>query len=221
MKLDCEVHFLEVGMSATSAKETRRLTPRGEATRARIVMTAARLIYEHGAERVTLDHVMEESRVSKSQLYHYFANKDDLICEVIRLQTAQVVDANQQGLKRVDTLQGLRIWRNAVVRSFRKTGAVGGCPVGSLANELSGQSEEARRLLDQSFAAWSIIIGDSLARMKEHGELTPSAQPASLAIAVLAAIQGGILLAKTARSAKPLELAFDMALDFVAQHAPS
>jgi len=55
--------------------------------------------------------------------------------------------------------------------------------------------------------------------MKEHGQLARSAQPSSLAIAVLAAIQGGILLAKTARSTKPLELAFDMALDFVAQHA--
>ena len=206
-------------MSTTSAKRSHRLTPRGEATRARIVMTAASLIYEHGAERITLDHVMDESRVSKSQLYHYFANKDELIREVIRLQTAQVVDANRQGLERVDTLQGLRTWRNAAVRSFRKAGTVGGCPVGSLANELSGQSEEARRLLDQSFSAWSIIIGDSLARMKERGELTPSTQPASLAIAVLAAIQGGILLAKTARSAKPLELAFDMALAFVAQHA--
>ena len=206
-------------MATALPKKPQRLTPRGEATRARIVLAAAKLVYEQGAERVTLDHVMDESRVSKSQLYHYFANKDDLIHEVIRLQTAHVVDANQKGLKRVDTLEGLRTWRNATVRIFRKTGSVGGCPVGSLANELSGQSEEARKLLDQSFSAWSIIIEDSLARMKEHGQLARSAQPSSLAIAVLAAIQGGILLAKTARSTKPLELAFDMALDFVAQHA--
>jgi TetR/AcrR family transcriptional repressor of nem operon len=206
-------------MGAGLSERRRRLTPRGEATRARIVLGAAGLIYEHGAERVSLDHVMEETGVSKSQLYHYFKDKDDLIREVIRLQTAQVIDGNHRGLKRVDTLQGLRTWRNSMVRSFRKIGAVGGCPVGSLANELAGQSEDARRLLDQSFAAWSAIIEDSLVRMRENGELASSAQPAALATAVLAAIQGGILLAKTARSARPLELAFDMALDFIAQKA--
>lgn len=206
-------------MGPKMSDKPQRLTPRGAATRSRIVLVAAKLVYEQGAERVTLDQVMDEGRVSKSQLYHYFANKDDLIREVIRVQTTEVIDASQQGLKRVTTIQGLRAWRNAVVRSFRKHGNVGGCPVGSLANELSGQSEEARKLLNQSFAAWSRVIEDSLVRMKEHGELAASAQPASLAIAVLAAIQGGILLAKTARNARPLELAFDMAIDFIAQQS--
>lgn len=206
-------------MCAATSGKTQRLTPRGEATRARIVLAAANLVYQHGAERVTLDHVMDEGRVSKSQLYHYFTDKDDLIREVIRHQAAQVVGASQTGLKHVDTLHGLSAWRTMVVRSFRRSGRVGGCPVGSLASELAGQSEEARKLLDQSFSAWSHVIEGSLIRMKERGELAPSAKPASIATAVLAAIQGGILLAKTARSTRPLELAFDMALDFVAQHA--
>lgn len=53
--------------------------------------------------------------------------------------------------------------------------------------------------------------------MQQRGELARSAATAAIAVAVLAAIQGGILLAKTARSSKPLELAFDMALDHVAR----
>jgi TetR/AcrR family transcriptional regulator, transcriptional repressor for nem operon len=39
-----------------------------------------------------------------------------------------------------------------------------------------------------------------------------------LATAVLAALQGGLLLAQTTRSTRPLELALDMAIDHVAAY---
>jgi len=35
---------------------------------------------------------------------------------------------------------------------------------------------------------------------------------------MLSAIQGGLLLSKTTRATRPLELAFDMALEHVARH---
>jgi TetR/AcrR family transcriptional repressor of nem operon len=38
---------------------------------------------------------------------------------------------------------------------------------------------------------------------------------------VISALQGGILLAQTMRSARPLELALDMALEHIARHSPS
>jgi hypothetical protein len=42
--------------------------------------------------------------------------------------------------------------------------------------------------------------------------------PTDLATAIMAALQGGLLLAQTTRSARPLELALDMAIDHVRQH---
>ena len=54
--------------------------------------------------------------------------------------------------------------------------------------------------------------------MHERGELAASANPHELATAVLSAVQGGLLLAKTARSSHPLKVALDMAIDHVARH---
>ena len=51
--------------------------------------------------------------------------------------------------------------------------------------------------------------------MRTRGELKPAADPADLATAVLTALQGGLLLAQTMRSTRPLELALDMALQHV------
>ena len=54
--------------------------------------------------------------------------------------------------------------------------------------------------------------------MQERGELGASADPHELALALLSAVQGGLLLAKTSHSGRPLEIAIDMAIDHVAKH---
>ena len=82
-------------MPVNQKSEPRSLTARGAATRARIVEAAADLIYAHGVEQTSLDDVMAASGVSKSQLYHYFADKDALVLDVIARQTERVLDAQR------------------------------------------------------------------------------------------------------------------------------
>ena len=195
------------------------MTTRGAATKQRIVEAAAKLIYESGAERVSLDAVMEASQASKSQLYHYFEDKDALVREVIDLQTRRILHFNSVHLDRLDSFQALRMWRDEVLAANQAGSGIGGCPLGSLASELAAQSESARRLLSEGFEAWGAIIALGLARMKEQGQIVASADTKAIATAVLAAIQGGLLLSKTARSSKPLELAFDMALSHIERYA--
>ena len=208
---------------ATEDRETlrpRRLTPRGAATRVRIVEAAADLVYMRGVAGTSLDDVMEASATSKSQLYHYFTDKDALIREVIALQTERVLAGQQPALRELDSLPGLRRWRDAMVGRNRATGGVGGCPVGSLASELADQSENARELLTRSFQTWESYLVDGLQAMRDRGELAPSADPHDLATAVMTALQGGLLLAQTTRTTRPLELALDMALEHVAHQVP-
>jgi len=198
---------------ADHVSEPRSLTARGAATRARIVEAAADLIYAHGVERTSLDDVMAASRVSKSQLYHYFADKDALVLEVIARQTERVLDAQQP----LDSLPALKAWRDTLVR-LNKALQYRGCPLGSLASELASDSEPARKRLADSFSMWRDHIKNGLAKMQERGELSASADPHDLALALLSAVEGGLLLAKTTHSSRPLEIAIDMAIDHVARH---
>ena len=204
-------------MPANQKSEPRSLTARGAATRARIVEAAADLIYAHGVERTSLDDVMAASGVSKSQLYHYFADKDALVLEVITRQTERVLDAQRPHLEALDSLSALKAWRDAFVRLNRAAGGRG-CPLGSLASELANDSEPARKRLAESFSMWRDRIESGLAKMRERGELAASADPHDLALALLSAVEGGLLLAKTTQSGRPLEIALDMAIDHVARH---
>ncbi|MFS3136668.1 TetR/AcrR family transcriptional regulator [Gluconacetobacter sacchari] len=196
----------------------RPLTPRGAATKRRIVEAAAELIHARGAEHVSLDDLMEITNTSKSQLYHYFANKEALVRDVIDLQTGRIVAANAAYLGALDSFTALRAWGDMVVAAYRAGGGVGGCPLGSLANELSSRSEDARLQLKQSFSTWATVIENGLRRMRQDGRLRPDTDVGGVAVAMVAAVQGGILLAKTARDARSLECAVDMALAYVARH---
>ena len=195
----------------------RPLTPRGAATKQRIVTAAAEIVCAKGAERMSLDEVMAATGASRSQLYHYFANKDALVGEVIDFQTSRILDVTASYLGTLDSREAFRAWQDMIVAANR-AGVICGCPIGSLANELSARSENARNQLDRSFAAWSATIEDGLRRMQEAGRLERSLDVSALAIGILAAVQGGILLSKTARDTRPLELALDMALAHIDHH---
>ena len=54
-------------------------TDKGRATRERILQAAAELVAEKGAAGVSLDDVRARTGASRSQLYHYFEDRDDLV----------------------------------------------------------------------------------------------------------------------------------------------
>lgn len=202
----------------SKAKLSRQLTSRGLATKQRIVAAAAGIVHAKGAERMSLDEVMAATDTSRSQLYHYFDNKEALVAEVIAFQTSRILNGNASRLDSLDSRQALHGWRDMLVAA-NQAGLIGGCPLGSLANELSVHSEAARSQLDQSFKAWSETIEEGLRRLQDAGQIDCNVDVGALATAILAAVQGGILLSKTARNTRPLELALDMALAHIEHHA--
>ena len=201
--------------AARHRKDT--LTVRGALTRERIVDATAKLIYARGADATSLDEVCEAGGVSKSQLYHYFEDKDALVREVIALQTERILAAQSPPIDEIDSLDALRRWAKTVEELHRATGG-GGCPLGSLASELAHRSDAARIVLQEGFIAWTDRLARGFERMRSGGDLDAEASPRELAIAVLAAVEGGLLLAKTARSPAPLRRALDMAVRYVGLH---
>ncbi len=200
---------------AENAQATRRLTPRGAATRARIVAAAVELMYVKGVNATTLDDVRAASNTSKSQLYNHFADKDELVRAVVAERAAQVLERERGSLQRLKSFQGLVRWRNALVQRNALQNGAYGCALGSMASELADQDEQARATLAQSFAEWEGLLAAGLHRMREGGVLKQEADPGKLATGLMAALQGGYLLAETAHDITPMEVALDMALDHV------
>jgi len=195
----------------TTAPE--KLTPKGRATRERIVAAAAELMSQRGVARTTIEDIQEAAAVSTSQMYHYFADKGDLVAAVIDFQTDQVLAVQHLGLDRLECLEDLRRWRDIMVDMMRGLGCVGGCPIGSLGNELAETDPIARAQVARSFVLWENMIRDGLSVIEARGELPDGTDVDNLALAMLAAIQGGLLLSQVRRDTTPLEAAVDTMIE--------
>ena len=190
-----------------------KLTAKGRATKERIVRVASELMLERGVARTTIEDIQDAANVSTSQMYHYFGDKDDLVAAVIDLQSSQVLGRQQLALFPLDSIAALVRWRNAVVDVMRGRGCMGGCPIGSLANELSDTDPLARARLARAFAQWEDMIREGLAAIVERGELPSGSDVDRLAMAVLAGVQGGLLLSQLRRDTEPLEAALDTMIE--------
>lgn len=178
-------------------------------------------MYAKGVASTTLDEVMAASGTSKSQLYYHFADKEALVRDIVSYRAAQVLARELQLLQRVDSLRGLQRWRQTVVHRVAMRHGAFGCELGSLASELSDRDGQVRSALAEHFASWESYLAGALERIRDRGELDELADPALLATGIMVALQGGYLLAQTARDARPMEIALDMALDHVRAHAKS
>jgi TetR/AcrR family transcriptional repressor of nem operon len=192
-----------------------RLTMRGAQTRSRIVATAADLMRVRGVGGTTLDDVVSASNVSKSQLYRHFEDKQALVRAVVELVGEQTIARERERLGNVKTFAGLRRWRDALVQNNALHDGKYGCPLGSLANEISDQDSVARGKLQDLFMAWQELFEDLLRRFQEEGVIQQDADVAQLATGFIAAVQGGYLLAQTSRDVTPMATAIDMSITYL------
>jgi hypothetical protein len=80
------------------------------------------------------------------------------------------------------------------------------------------RNEGARVQAAAAFDAWERLFADALERMRERGELRADASPAVLATALLASIEGGMVLSQTRKDPASLHLAVEAGLGQVRAH---
>jgi TetR/AcrR family transcriptional regulator, transcriptional repressor for nem operon len=195
-----------------------RLTTKGAATRVRIVQAAAELMHDSGVADTTMLDIQKRAKVSSSQLYHYFADKDEIVHAVIDYRIATFI-ARQQSLD-LSTLQGIREWRNLTVARVEARHGQGGCPIGSLGGQLAETDEVGRVELEVAFDHWERAFRHGLETMQSEGRLSSAADASELATALLAAAEGGMLLAQVRRDARPLKVAIDSVLKLIQTFVP-
>jgi AcrR family transcriptional regulator len=185
----------------------RVLTSKGQSSRARIVQAAVGLVAERGAAAMSLDDLCERAQASRSQLYHYFEDRDDLLRAVVGATTDSVLLTQDGLLEHLDTWSGIDRWFRALVALQQEREARGGCPIGSLVGQLAERDPGAREGLADGLNRWEGHLREGLERMQERGRLSARADPAALATSTMALLQGGLLLTQVRRDPGQLRTA--------------
>lgn len=166
-------------------------------------------MYQRGVRSTSLDDVLAAAGCGKSQLYHYFDDKADLVAAVIDRQLEFVLAA-QPALAHIESWATFDEWLAAILRMHAQPGGPFACPLGTLAAELRGD-ESFRPHLQAAFGRWVTLLAVGLHRMRDRGDLVDDADPQRLASNVIAALQGGLVLAHVRSDITPIHDAVESA----------
>jgi TetR/AcrR family transcriptional regulator, transcriptional repressor for nem operon len=194
------------------------ITERGRRTRERIVAAAAQVVTEKGALGASLDDVGARAAASRSQLYHYFDDKTDLLRAVAQTTNDAVLGAQEDLFADLGTWAGLVRWADALVVLQEERGGKGGCPIANLLGQLGERDDDIRAVLASGFDRWEASIRAGLTAMVASGELRADADPDWLAASALASLQGGLVLSQARRDPRSLRRALDGALSLIATY---
>ena len=169
----------------------------------RIVAAAAGLLDERGYHGTGINQILARAGAPRGSLYFHFpGGKDEIMVAAIAAAAFEVrahlettLRDGQTPVAAVASLVGL--FRTLLVESdFRK-----GCPVSTVALELSGTDSPVSDACGQAYRVWRRAVADFLAKS------LPSERADELAEILFSLVEGALLVARTTRDLGPLDAA--------------
>nr|CRH05690.1 Transcriptional regulator, TetR family [Candidatus Magnetococcus massalia] len=173
-------------------------------TRSRILETARSLFHSRSYADVGIKEICEQAEVQKGSFYHFFRSKQELAMAVIDDMAdewaygfvAEAFDQDLPPLERFDYMaDAIYYWQKAAQGKDQQN-RMPGCLFGNLALEVSTRDEVLRARLTAVFEKASLAFHTTLQEAVEQ-KLLPPMDTQKTADAMLAFLEGVILLAKT------------------------
>lgn len=183
---------------------------RTSTARDRLRDSACELLHTRGYAAIGVAEICTRADVRKGSFYHFFESKQALTIEVIdthwqaqRTTWRELLSGPEPAAER---LQRLIAWLVQTQRAaWQETGRVDGCLLGNLAVELSNHEAAVQQHLTAAFDEQAELVHATLADGARDGSVEPAYADRATARAVVAQIEGAVLLAKLARDVRPLD----------------
>ncbi|KAA2262987.1 TetR/AcrR family transcriptional regulator [Solihabitans fulvus] len=175
--------------------------PRKTDTRERVLRSAATLFRDQGYHATGLAQVLTEGDAPKGSMYFHFpGGKEQLAVEAVALTGGETKDALRELLQSTTDLRaGFDLVIERLAENLVSSGFLAGCPIATVALDVAGQNEPIRTACQEQYESWEAVIAEHL---RSHG----IADADEVATMLLAAIEGGMLLAKTRHDIAPLRV---------------
>ncbi len=178
----------------------------------RLIASTQELLWERGYTGTSPGAIQRRARAGQGSMYHHFAGKRDLARTAIRRTADELLAAAESQLGGAGTALDR-------IAAYLRHGheALRGCPVGRLAYDPDVVADpDLREPLDRALGWIRRRLGEVLAEGQEAGEIPAGLDPAGTATLIVAALQGGYVLARAADSPALLDRATGSLLDLLA-----
>ena len=186
------VYVARAGSSTSPAGRAARspapVTPKGQATRASILQTAAEVFAERGYAETTLSELIARSGLTKGAFYFHFTSKEQLALEVLEEKQRQWLEfVSQRALAKPVAIDQLRALGPALIKLHREDPSAYSAP--RLARDLARMPELAG-IVRAQMRGWIDLVASIISRAQQDGDLPPQLDATALATILVAATDG-------------------------------
>jgi AcrR family transcriptional regulator len=203
-------------MMPARASQARAFPPRE-----RMVRSAAQLIRRKGVSGTGMREIVTEADAPRGSLQHYFpGGKEELVSDALLWMGDVAARRTKRCLSELTSRTPSALLASIVDtwrRDLTNEEFSAGCPLVAAAADTAATSERLRQVLGRAFDGWLEPLSESLVDLG-----VPSDRSDNLAIVIIAALEGAIILARIRRDLTPFDalvLELGPLLDAVARPA--
>ncbi|MEM8636706.1 MAG: TetR/AcrR family transcriptional regulator [Pseudomonadota bacterium] len=172
--------------------------PRSSDARQRFIETAALLFQQRGYSAVGLNELIEKSQAPKGSFYHHFPGGKEELAKVAltfsgdyvaRKTTGWIGDAKTLNEAACALLDGVADW-------FEGSGWTQGCPITTVALEVTPENPELHATVEEIFESW-------IEEISAHAQRLHAEHPRDWAECLLTQIQGAWIVGRIQKSRAP------------------
>lgn len=184
----------------------------------KILDATKKLLSERGYNHITIDDILKESQVQKSNFYYHFSNKEEAALAGLDEMIQAVDEDIWQGIlldKSLSPKERLDKLVEKLIADFEKNQGKMGDPIGNLVAEVADYQPQFQAKLNDYFIRYSAYLEGVIQEGIEEDEFRQSLIPREAAEAVMAQIQGAYLLARAFQDVSALRRNIDFLISII------
>ncbi|MCG6169421.1 TetR/AcrR family transcriptional regulator [Leptospira sp. FAT2] len=171
-------------------------------SRERLIQTTGKLLQERGYHGTGLKDILKLSETPSGSLYHHFPNgKEELTAQAIQSAGERLEKQIETAVENHSDLYGaLQEFTNHLAEELINSGFQKGCPIATVVLEVAADNDRIQKVCSTTYQNWQNLIQALLHRSGMEEERVES-----VAILLLSAVEGALILCRAHRSVQPLK----------------
>jgi TetR/AcrR family transcriptional repressor of nem operon len=190
---------------------------RSEYTREALITAGIDQLSEHGYHGTGIKQILDEVNVPKGSFYNFFASKEAFVAEVIGHysrdllgQLSKFIAGEGKNLNPVEQLRAIYLYslQQYASHDFKKS-----CLVGSIATEISAESEMCRIELEAAMKHWLRFFSSIFEQAQDQQLVRDDLSPTDMASVYWAAWEGALIKMKMSADTQPVKRIMELMIE--------
>ena len=181
---------------------------KGDETKERILEESLKLFQRKGMGGTSLSDILAATGLKKGALYFHFTSKEEIALLALERARSELLGFLDSSLTGQTPAARLDNHFSALLEMHRKLCFAGGCIFGNVALEMADSNDRIASIVCGVFDEWTERIRGTVEAGVSEGVFRSDLSAADMALHVVAATEGAIMLARLQKSDAPLTVCF-------------